>query len=168
MAKLIEPYAARPSLRFEALRVLAEAGVEVSVNVAPVIPGLNDPQIPEILARARAAGARGAGIIPVRLAAEVKPVFFERLEQAFPERAAKVTSALLQIRRGKLNESRFHDRMTGAGPRWEAIRALFVAHCKRLGMDGYDHGNDDGYPAAEEDEPTTFRRPSRQGDLFDP
>jgi len=168
MAKEVEPYAAKPSLRFEALRVLAEAGIEVSVNLAPIIPGLNDPDIPEILERAHAAGAGRAGIIPVRLAAEVKPVFLERLERAFPHRVAKVTSALLQIRSGKLSESRFHDRMTGVGPRWQAIRALFDAHCRRLGMAGDGAGAADGSAREGEDEPTTFRRPSRQGDLFDP
>jgi len=166
MAKQVEPFAAKPSLRFEALRVLAAAGIEVSVNVAPIIPGLNDPDIPEILERARAAGAVGAGIIPVRLAAEVKPVFFERLEQAFPQRVAKVTSALLQIRAGKLNESRFEKRMTGVGPRWEAIRALFDAHCRRLGLRRYD-GGDVGDEDEDEEAETTFRRPTRQGDLFE-
>jgi DNA repair photolyase len=167
MARRIEPYAARASLRFEALRVLAEAGIEVSVNIAPIIPGLNDADIAEILERAVAAGARGAGMIPVRLAAEVKPVFFERLQQAYPNRVAKVTSALLQIRGGKLNESRFKERMTGVGPRWQAIRALFDAHCRRLGIEAYRDGEEDAR-VGDDEEPTPFKRPSRQRDLFDP
>jgi DNA repair photolyase len=164
MARHVEPFAAKPALRFEALRVLGQAGVETSVNIAPVIPGLSDSQIPEILERARDAGATHAGLLPVRLPAEVKPVFFERLERAYPHRVAKVESALLQIRGGKLNESRFVERMTGLGPRWEAIRALFEAHCRRLGLNVSMEGDDEDEP--DPDPPTTFRRPSRQGELF--
>ncbi|MGZ3478180.1 MAG: radical SAM protein, partial [Polyangiales bacterium] len=121
MGRAIEPYASAPSARFETVRRLVEAGVPTSVNIAPVIPGLNDSQIGEILERAKHAGARGAACMPVRLAAEVLPVFFERLAQAFPGRVKKVESALLQIRRGKLNDSEFGKRMTGDGPRWQAI-----------------------------------------------
>jgi DNA repair photolyase len=164
MAKHVEPYAAKPRLRFEAIRVLTEAGIEASVNIAPVIPGLNDPQIPEILERAHAAGARHACVLPVRLAAEVKPVFFERLEKAYPNRVSKVTNALLQIRNGKLNESRFNARMTGVGPRWDAIQAIFEAHCRRLGLNTEDDEEDGGDDTP--DAPSTFRRPSRQGELF--
>ncbi len=163
MARAIEPYASAPSARFETLRVLAEAGVPVSVNVAPIIPGLNDAQLAEILERARAAGATTAGIQPVRLALEVLPVFLERLERAYPSRVAKVTHALEQIRGGKLSESAFGKRMTGEGPRWAAIRGLFDAHCRRLGMNAWQ-GDVEPEPAAEA---STFRRPSAQGVLFE-
>ncbi len=161
MARAIEPYASAPSARFETVRAIAEAGLEVTVNVAPVIPGLNDAQIGEILERAAEAGASGAGMQPVRLAAEVLPVFFERLAKAYPQRAAKVESAIRQVRDGKLNEGRLGARMTGEGPRWQAIERLFQVQRARFGLDGRDPER------APRDEAKTFRRPKAQGDLFD-
>ena len=161
MARAIEPYASAPSARFATLRVLADAGVRVGVNVAPVIPGLNDPQIAEILERARDAGASGAALLPVRLPAEVLPVFFERLEVAFPARVAKVKSAIEQVRGGRLYRSEFGRRMTGEGPRWQVIQTLFEAQRRRLGLDGFDP--EDGLP---EPERGTFTRPTAQQSLF--
>ncbi len=162
MARAIEPYAPAPEARFETVRRLAAAGVRVSVNVAPVIPGLNDAQVSEIVERAAAAGASSLAMIPLRLPAEVLPVFFERLAEAYPARVQKVESALVQIRRGRLNDPRFGSRMAGSGPRWEAIVAIFAAQCRRLGL---DRDGMDGVPR--EEPPRTFRRPSRQGSLFD-
>ncbi len=175
MARAIEPYAAAPSARFESIRRLRAEGIDVSVNIAPLIPGLNDAQVPEILERAHEAGATSAALLPVRLAAEVLPVFFERLAEAYPNRVNKVRSGLLQIRRGKLDESGFGDRMTGDGPRWEAIRLLFRAQCQRLGLGTY-HVEMDGVPlepsredsrGGDAEETTTFRRPTAQRSLFE-
>jgi len=158
MSRAIEPGTSSPSSRFETLRILSEAGIPTGVGVAPVIPGLNDGQVAEILRRARAAGARRSFLLPVRLAGATLPVFRERLEAAFPDRAPKVWSAILQIRDGKWNESRFGDRMTGVGPRWAAVDALYRAECRRLGMNADED---------EEEAPTTFRRPTKQGRLFE-
>jgi DNA repair photolyase len=156
-ARRMEPAASPPSQRFETLRILADAGVPVGVAVAPLIPGLNDSDIPEILERAYAAGARRAFRIALRLSAEVRPVFIERLRAVFPERAGKVLHAVEEMRGGKMNETAFGARMRGLGPRWEAIEALFDTHLRRLGFDvGPGH-----------DGPTTFRRPSAQGLLFE-
>lgn len=159
--RAVEPYASSVSARFETLRILAETGIEVSVNIAPVIPGLNDSHVPAILERAHEAGARAAAMMPVRLAAEVLPVFLERMAVAFPQRFERIKSAIGQIRNGKLNESAFGKRMTGEGPRWLAVRALFDAHCRRLGLNAFDPEGD-----RDEGHTTTFRRPSAQGDLF--
>lgn len=161
MARAIEPYAPSPAARFETVRRLADVGLRVSVNVAPVIPGLNDPQVSEIVARAADAGASSLALLPVRLPAEVLPVFFERLAEAFPDRVQRVESALVQIRRGRLNDARFGSRMVGSGPRWEAIAGLFSAQLRRLGL-GEDGGDVPLRPV-----PSTFRRPSAQGSLFD-
>jgi len=158
-ARKMEPYASRPSHRLATLRRLAEAGVSTGVIVAPVIPGLNETDIPEILERARDAGVRRASMGMLRLPAEVLPVFDERLAEAFPARAQKVRNAVLEIRGGKMNESAFGARFKGRGARWAAIQALFDVHCRRLHLTTTD---DDSPP-----EPTTFRRPSRQGMLFD-
>lgn len=161
MARAIEPYASAASARFETVRILAEAGIHVGVNVAPVIPGLNDSQIVEVLERAHAAGAQSVAMMPVRLAAEVLPVFLERLEAAYPARLSKVKSAITQVRGGKLNQSAFGRRMQGEGPRWQAVQGLFEAHRRRLGLVGFD-------PEAspEPEPPTTFARPSAQRSLF--
>jgi DNA repair photolyase len=163
MARAIEPYASAPSARFETVRVLAEAGLSVGVNIAPVIPGLNDPQIAEILERARAAGACEAGLSPVRLAAEVLPVFLERLEAAYPARLSKVKSAIAQVRGGRLNQSAFGRRMEGEGPRWQAISALFEAHRRRLGFGRFEG---DGEASDGDAQGSTFARPSAQRSLF--
>jgi DNA repair photolyase len=161
MSRLIEPNASLPSQRFETLRILSEAGIRTGVGVAPVIPGLNDSQISAVLERARSAGATSAFLTLVRLAGQTLPVFRERLELAFPDRANRIWSAIRQVRGGKFNESQFGLRMHGVGPRWEAIRSLFDVECRRLGFN-------EGRVGEEEEEETTFLRPGTQGDLFDP
>lgn len=160
-ARKMEPYASRPSHRFEVLRLLADAGIRTGVIVAPIIPGLNETDVPEILERARDAGARRASMGLLRLPAEVLPVFDQRLEEMFPERAGKVRSAIRELRGGKMNESAFGARFEGRGPRWAAIERLFELHRRRLGLDSDDEMAA-GPPAV-----NTFRRPSRQGTLFD-
>ncbi len=160
VARKMEPYANRPSNRFEVLRLLSDAGVPTGIIVAPIIPGLNDADIPELLERAKEAGARRASMTLLRLPAEVLPVFDQRLEEAFPERAQKVRNAILEMRGGKMNRSAFGERFEGTGPRWAAIESLFAIHCRRLGLN--EHRGPVDVDAA-----TTFRRPSKQGTLFD-
>jgi DNA repair photolyase len=156
-ARALEPFASSPATRFETLRRLAAAGVPVGVAIAPLIPGLNDWQVPEVLARARAAGARSAFVVLLRLPAEVRPVFAQRLRAAFPGRAEKVLSALRDMRAGELYRPAFGARMRGEGPRWEAVLQLFRIQCRRLGL---DTGASSGA------EPDGERRGSRQLDLF--
>ena len=134
-ARAIEPFASSPSKRFETLRLLSDAGIDTAVAVAPIIPGLNDDQIPEILKRARQAGAISAFKILLRLPLEVGPIFEERLADAFPLRHAKVMSAIRDTRSGRRSDSRFGSRMVGQGPRWAAIEQLFSAYCDRLGLE---------------------------------
>src|SRR5512141_2247862 len=107
MSRAIEPNASLPSQRIETLRLLSEIGIRTSVGVAPVIPGLNDSQISAVLERARSAGATSAFMTLVRLSGQTLPVFRERLELAFPDRAARIWSAIRQVRGGKLNEAEF-------------------------------------------------------------
>jgi len=163
----IEPYASPISKRFETLRILSEAGISTGIAIAPVIPGLNDSKIPELLARAKDAGAQSAFMVLLRLPREVRPVFDVRLDQVLPERAAKIRSQIKQMRGGKMNEAMFHARMHGVGPRWDVIQALFDGHARRLGL--IDDHDDDGGTGGETEieEPTTFRRPSAQRDLFE-
>lgn len=156
MARKIEPNAPAPSARFAAMRVLADAGVPVGVGIAPIIPGLNDSQIAEILERAKENGATSAFRVMLRLPAEVKPVFIERLTAEYPDRANKVLNAIKEMRGGKLYDSRFGVRGTGAGERWQAIEWLFERTCKRVGL---NRREDMAHP----EPPKTFTRPVEKG-----
>lgn len=162
MGRAIEPLASACSNRFETIRLLASAGVRTSVNVAPIIPGLNDTQIVEVLERAKEAGAERAAMILLRLPKEVLPVFTERLDEAFPERAGKVKRAIQDMRGGKMNTAEFGARMEGKGPRWDAITRLFELTARRVGLSAWEPGTDDT-----REEASTFRRPSAQRSLFD-
>lgn len=157
-ARLLEPNVAPPSQRFETLAALSAAGVETGIAASPVIPGLNDSDIPKLLERARAAGATRAFMTMLRLPAEVLPVFEERLAEAFPLRAKKIWSGIEQMRAGRRNDSRFGSRMTGSGPRWAAVERVFEVEARRL-----------GFNAGEMDLPrsSTYRRPAPQPGLFD-
>ena len=157
-ARKIEPWAATTTLRFSAMRILADAGIPVGIGIAPIIPGLNDTDVPELLERAKEAGATVAFCQPLRLAAEVLPVFEERLQETYPLRVNKVKNAILEMRGGKMNESSFGARFSGQGPRWTMIERLFDAHCVRLGLNK-ERISTDG--------PSTFRRPEKQLLLFD-
>lgn len=156
MGHAIEPGCTIASQRFKTLRILADAGIRCGVAVAPIIPGLNDAQIPAILERAREAGASRAFSILLRMPAEVGPVFEQRLREAYPMRADKVLNAIRDMRGGKLNDGNFGTRMRGSGPRWDAISMLFKQHCRRL---GFNEGELEAVP-------DTFRRPGDQLSFF--
>ena len=134
MARRIEPWASSPSVRFETLRRLSEAGIRTGILLAPIIPGLNEEQIPKILERAAGAGAQSASPILLRLAQEVRGVFEERLTATYPGRVAKVMHALQEMGGGRLSRSQFGARMRGAGPRWSLIEDLFRLHARRHGL----------------------------------
>jgi len=162
--RAVEPGASLPSQRFETLRMLSDAGIETGIAIAPVIPGLNDSHVAPLLQRARAAGAQSAFLVLVRLSGQTLPVFEERLEEAFPDRARKIWNAIEEMRGGRRNDTRFHDRMTGRGPRWSAIQTLFDVECRRLGLNRRLDDSDDREDSAPVASP--FRRPSPQGELF--
>jgi len=133
LARAMEPGASTPARRFETLRILTEHGIPTGVSLAPLIPGLNESDVPEVLERAREAGADVAFTTLVRLSREVLPVFRERLAQALPERTRKVENAIRELRGGHWNESDFGSRMRGTGPRWDAVMRMFDIQCRRLG-----------------------------------
>ncbi|MFN3244385.1 MAG: PA0069 family radical SAM protein [Planctomycetota bacterium] len=155
-SRAIEPFVALPERRLRALRTLADAGVPVGVSVSPLIPGLNDHQVPAILEAARDAGATQAFHVLLRMPGEVEQVFTERLQQAFPLRAEKVLSLVRQMRGGRHNDARFGSRMKGEGARYQLIADLFDRTARRLGMSA-------PRPATE---PSPFRLPHRQLGLF--
>lgn len=153
-ARAIEPFVATPARRIETIRRLAQAGLSVGVNIAPVIPGLGDAQIPAILEAAREAGATSAGYVLLRLPGAVREVFTQRLEQAMPERAAKVLGLVRETRGGELYDLRFGARMSGTGLHAQQIEALFSTTARRLGLRTAFFAHDEG---------TTFLRPARTG-----
>lgn len=125
LARIMEPRTSSPQKRLEAIRLLTEAGVPVSVNVAPIVPGLTDHEVPRILEAAAKAGARSANFVVVRLPHSVKDLFVEWLDQNFPEKKSKVVAAIRDIRDGKLYDSSFASRMTGTGARADHIAEMF-------------------------------------------
>ncbi|MEC9072204.1 MAG: PA0069 family radical SAM protein, partial [Myxococcota bacterium] len=133
-ARAIEPGAPSPARRLKTIRTLAEAGIPVGVNVAPIIPGLSDMDIPAILEGAREAGATFAGHILVRLPSEVRQVFEARLQEKLPLRARRVMTQLSECRSGPSAETTFGQRMTGSGARWDVIESLYRATFTRLGF----------------------------------
>jgi DNA repair photolyase len=142
---------------------MARAGVPVGIMAAPVIPGLNDRDLPGLLARAAGAGASSAGWALLRLPGAVAPVFEERVRAALPLRADKILSRVRDTRNGRIDDSRFHVRGRGEGRYAETIAALFESTALRLGLKRrHDDGTDDDH-GDDDDEPTTFRRPPRRG-----
>ncbi len=129
----LEPRASRPSARLQAIRQLAESGIPVGVNLAPVIPGLTDEEIPSILQRAYEAGARQAGCVPLRLPLGVADLFSQWVERHFPDRASKVLNRVRDMRGGKLNDPNFISRMKGEGPYAQAIAAQFRLFKRKTG-----------------------------------
>jgi DNA repair photolyase len=136
LARVLEPRTSSPTARLRAVRQLADAGVPVRVMVAPIIPGLNDFEIPAILRAAGEAGAQGAGYTMLRLPLAVRPVFIDWLERTQPLKAAKVQSHIRATRGGKLNSSQFGARMRGEGLMAEQIKQTFTVFAKRYGLDG--------------------------------
>jgi DNA repair photolyase len=126
LARRMEPRAATPDRRLQAIAGLAQAGVPAGVLAAPMIPGLNDSELEAILARATAAGARHAGYVLLRLPLEVREIFEAWLAEHYPERAGHVLSLIRQTRDGKLNSPAFHDRFVGQGPYADLLAQRFA------------------------------------------
>ena len=134
LARVMEPRAATPSRRLEALRQLSAAGVPASVMVAPVIPALNDAEIERILDSAAAVGVREAGYVLLRLPLEVRDLFREWLMANFPDRYRHVFKLIRETRGGKDYDSSFGKRMTGGGPVAWMIGRRFEVACDKLGF----------------------------------
>jgi DNA repair photolyase len=136
LARSIEPRTSTPAARLRAVQALVGAGVPVRVLIAPVIPGLNDAEIPAILAAAKAAGAQAAAFTMLRLPLTVAPVFLEWLERTRPAQKRRIEGRIREVRDGKLNDAAFGRRMCGSGEVAEQIRSLFKLFAKRHGLDG--------------------------------
>ncbi|WP_394706315.1 PA0069 family radical SAM protein [Breoghania sp.] len=134
LARALEPRAATPPRRLEAVRALSEAGIPTSVMLAPLIPALNDEEIERILEAAHDHGAREAGYILLRLPMEVSPLFRDWLLRNYPDRYRRVMSVLKSMRGGKDYDAEWGKRMRGEGPYAVQIGKRFELAAKRLGL----------------------------------
>ncbi len=139
LARTLEPRAASPQRRVDALRALASAGIPCGVMVAPLIPALTDKSLEDVLEAGAAAGATMAGWILLRLPNEVRPLFKEWLAAHYPQRADHVISIVKQSRGGRENDPNFGSRMTGSGNFVELIGKRFDLACRRLGLNSEDN-----------------------------
>ncbi len=154
-AKAMEPMVTTPERRMKIIETLAKAGIPVGVSVSPIVPGLNDDHLGDVLERARDAGARHAFYVLLRLPGAVKHVFEKALREKLPLRAEKVLRRLREAHNGKLYDSSFGSRGRGEGVYADTIRMLFERTAKRCGMNADEMSH---YVAA-----STFRRPTKNG-----
>jgi DNA repair photolyase len=159
LARILEPRAASPERRLRTVRTLAAAGVPVRVNLAPVIPFVNEPEIEAIVDAAADAGARNAHYTVVRLPWEVSPLFEEWLRAHFPDRAQRVMNRIREMRGGRNYDASFGRRMTGAGTWASLIEQRFRRASARRGFS-------DGWPSLRTDLFVPPRPPTPQMDLF--
>src|SRR5438045_5186331 len=135
LQRILEPRTSAPAARLDAVAQLRAAGIPVGVMVAPVIPGINDHEIPAIVAACAKAGAQFAGHVLLRLPWAVAPLFEYWLDEHFPDRTAKVLERLRATRGGeKLYDSRWRNRQIGEGIFAEHIANMFEVSCRRAGF----------------------------------
>jgi DNA repair photolyase len=154
LARTMEPRASTPPKRLDAIRQLTEVGIPTAVMFAPVIPALNDEEMEHVLEAAKAAGARSAGYVLLRLPLEIKDLFREWLEANVPDRAKHVMSLVRSMRGGKDYDANWNTRMRGTGPYAEMLSRRFHLAVKRLGF------NAEHRPL----EVSQFKRPAHVGE----
>ncbi|MFN3232435.1 MAG: PA0069 family radical SAM protein [Alphaproteobacteria bacterium] len=142
LARKMEPRAATPARRVDTIRALTETGVPVTALMAPVIPGLNDPEIDAVMSAAAGAGATRAGYVLLRLPLEIKTLFREWLAENYPDRANKVINLMRSMRGGRDYTPCFGERMRGTGAYADLIENRFLAACRRLGLNAAEHAID--------------------------
>ena len=135
LARTLEPRTSSPEARLRAIRDLTAAGVPVRVMTAPVIPGLNDSELPSLLEAASQAGARHASFVMLRLPLAVKPVFIEWLDRAEPLKRDRIVGLVQSVRGGELNSANFGERMRGTGQMADQIKQTFRLFARKHGLD---------------------------------
>jgi DNA repair photolyase len=155
VARSMEPWVTSPARRMRIVQTLAKAGIPVGVSVSPIVPGLNDEHLGEVLRAASEAGASHAFYVLLRLPGSVKDVFEARLRQNLPLRAEKVLRRMREAHGGRLYDSSYGARQTGEGAYASMIAALFERTANRFGL---VHDEMRRYET-----PLTFRRPPRNG-----
>jgi DNA repair photolyase len=134
LARKMEPRTSSPERRLETIEKLTEKKIPAGVNIAPVIPGLTDQEIPTILKKASSYGAVFAGHSMLRLPYAVKDLFLEWLKKELPGKESKIVNKIREMRDGKLNESEFGVRFSGKGELAETIHSLFEISCRKYGL----------------------------------
>jgi DNA repair photolyase len=134
LARRLEPRTATPQARLRAIAELAAAGVPVGVMLAPIIPGLNDREIPAILDAAKQAGASTAGYLLLRLPGAVRPIFEDWIKRHYPDKAQRVFSLIRSTREGKMNDTTWGSRMRGQGAYAEQIAQTVKVFKQKLGL----------------------------------
>jgi DNA repair photolyase len=155
LANLMEPRATAPAGRLDAIRALTAAGIPTTALVAPIIPGLNDHEIPAILAAVRDAGAWHASYVMLRLPHGIGDLFTHWLDQHFPLKKEKILSRVKGVRGGKMYDSDFRTRMSGDGVFAEAVKQIFTVTRKKL-----------DFPGKPEVSANSFRRPNETPTLL--
>jgi DNA repair photolyase len=156
LAQTLEPRASSPNARLRIIRELTAAGVPVTVNIAPIIPGLTDVELPSILQAVADAGARRAAWVMLRLPYQLKDLFLDWLNRSVhPDRARKVESLIRQVRGGKLYQSDYTTRRRGTGPLVEHLSQTFDLFTRKYGL------NRDIRPLSS----AHFKRPDASGQL---
>ncbi len=135
LARVMEPRTSIPSARLRAIELLTQAGIPTRVMVAPIVPGLNDAEIPTILAAAKVAGAQAASYVLLRLPITVEPVFREWLTRTQPLKAEKIEALIRQTRDGEMYRSGFGVRQRGTGPIAEQVRQMFQVFARKHDLD---------------------------------
>ena len=135
LRRKLEPRTSTAEMKLKAMSELSKAGIPIGVMVGPIIPGLNDNEVPSILKRASEAGATRVAHTILRLPYAVAPIFTDWLEKNYPEKSARVIARIKMIRGGKLNDPRWGTRMTGVGGYAEYMHQLIEALSRRYRMD---------------------------------
>ncbi|HEU4683419.1 MAG TPA: PA0069 family radical SAM protein [Nitrospira sp.] len=148
VARKVEPHAPSSQKRFEAMAELSKAGIPTGISISPIIPGLNDEDIPELLQRAKEAGASESMATLLRLSGPVEDVFLARMTEAFPDRIAKIRHRIQEVRGGAMTNGAFFARHHGTGPYWNMVEQLYTVAKRKA-----------GFSSSESDSiPRTFRR----------
>lgn len=157
LARVLEPRASSPRARLETIRALADAGIPAGVSAAPMIPGLNDSELPAILSAAAEQGASFAAYSLVRLPGAVADVFSDWLDRHRPLAKEKILGRIRESHEGRLNSNTPIGRIRGTGEAAGQWKALFHACCRKHGL----------HPRTPELNLSAFRRLTPgQGELF--
>jgi len=130
----MEPRTSTPARRLQTIEFLSSNGISTSVNVAPIIPGLTDEEIPSILKEASERGAKSAGRVMLRLPFAVKELFTDWVKREFPARSNKIINRIKELHGGKLYNSEFGKRMTGEGEWADIVQKIFAANCSKFNL----------------------------------
>jgi DNA repair photolyase len=145
LARKMEPRASQPAMRLRAIEMLAKENIPVGIMIGPVLPGLTEHEIPDILKAVADAGARVAHYTMLRLPYGVKDLFQSWLKEHYPDRAEKILNRVRDMRGGKLYNAEFGTRMTGEGFYADQIAQIFALYRKKYNLNRYTKLSSEGF-----------------------